>query len=646
MIQILELILYSKNGQKRVLAFNTGKVNIITGKSKSGKSAVGDIIEYCMGGGSCHIAEGVVRDSVSWYGLLLQFNNSKAFIARKNPEPGQQSTSQCYYIIGANIKSPDSVDFEPNTNVDGIEELLTRQIGISENIHRPEKDESRNPLEANIRHTLFYCFQSQDEVAARSTLFHRQAEDSFITQAIKDTLPYFLGAVNEEAISLSTEKRSKERLLKILKKELSEKRLLVGTGSQRAVSLLEEAISVGLIADDNEIDRHDYNSLHAALTGISLTTDRVPTGAMDRLSSLQTQLEDKREELRSIEDSIDEAKKYLSVAKGYNGEKEHQKARLESIGLFEKLNFEVGKCPLCSGTLDPEPPSVAMMKESIKALDRAIGGVEKERPKLRRFIDRQQAEADRISSSISTLIAAIEGVYDQIEDAQRIRDLNDRKAKVYGRISYWLENVKSDTSTDELEERIKDLEDRIAAIDMLLGNDYIKDRTASALSVIQNYMTQWASLLDMEYAGSPYRLDLAKATVVVDTSRPVVLRDMGSASNWLGAHLITMFGLHKYFIDNNRPVPGFLFLDQPSQVYFPEGAEEKDIDIQAVEGVYAFIRNRVLEANGKLQVIVVDHAKLENEEFRSDTVEEWRAPENNLVPKDWYKETRVVPVES
>ena len=645
MIQILELVLYSKSGQKRVLAFNAGKVNIITGKSKSGKSAVGDIIEYCMGGSSCHIAEGVVRNSVSWYGLLLQFGKNKAFIARKNPEPGQQYVSQCYYNIGTNTKSPDTVDFEPNTNVDGIEELLTRQIGISENIHRPEKDESRNPLEANIRHTLFYCFQSQDEVAARSSLFHRQAEDSFITQAIKDTLPYFLGAVDEEAISLSTEKRSKERRLKILKKKLLEERLLAGTGSERAVSLLEEAISVGLIADDNKIDRHDYNSLHAALTGISLTTERVPTGAMDRLSSLQTQLEEKREELRNVENSIDEAKKYLSDAKGYNGEKEHQKVRLESIGLFEKLNFETGKCPLCSGTLDPEPPSVAMMKESIKALDRAIGRVEKERPKLRRFIDSQQAEADQISSSISTLIAAIEGAYNQIEDAQKIRDLNDRKAKVYGRISYWLDNVKYDTSADEVEEKIKVLESRIAEIDMLLSNESIKDRTASALSIIQNYMTQWASVLDMEYKGSPYRLDLAKATVVVDTSRPVALRDMGSASNWLGAHLITMFGLHKFFIDNNRPVPGFLFLDQPSQVYFPEGTEEKDMDIQAVESVYSFIRNRVLEANGKLQVIVVDHAKLENEKFKADTVEEWRAPEDNLVPEDWYKGTQLAPVE-
>ena len=94
----------------------------------------------------------------------------------------------------------------------------------------------------------------------------------------------------------------------------------------------------------------------------------------------------------------------------------------------------------------------------------------------------------------------------------------------------------------------------------------------SALSIVQNDMTRWAEFLDMEDAGSPYRIDMGKVTVVVDQSRPIPLREMGSGSNWLGAHLISLLGLHKFFASNGRPVPGFLFLDQPSQVYFPEGS--------------------------------------------------------------------------
>ena len=50
MMQIRELVLYGYNGKVRHLPFALGKVNIITGRSKSGKSAIGDIIDYCMGG--------------------------------------------------------------------------------------------------------------------------------------------------------------------------------------------------------------------------------------------------------------------------------------------------------------------------------------------------------------------------------------------------------------------------------------------------------------------------------------------------------------------------------------------------------------------------------------------------------------------
>ena len=277
-----------------------------------------------------------------------------------------------------------------------------------------------------------------------------------------------------------------------------------------------------------------------------------------------------------------------------------------------------------------------MMKESIVALDKAINKVEKERPKLRRYIDQQEEVANSLRLAIRNIKAQIEGAYEQNEIAKKVRDLNNRKAAVYGRISFWLDNVNPNhNSTKELELKINALEKRIAEIDSILSNDSIKDRTKSALSVIQNYMTQWAQKLDMEYAGFPYRIDLAKTTVVVDTNRPVVLREMGSASNWLGAHLISMFGLHRFFIENNRPVPGFLFLDQPSQVYFPEGTAEEDMDIKAVESIYKFINDRVFEEKGDLQVIVVDHAKLDTETFVESMVEEWRELEGNLIPLSW-----------
>lgn len=644
-MQILELVLYGKNGKKRTLSFNPGKVNIIPGESKAGKSAVGDIIEYCMGGSSCNIAVGVVRDNVEWYGLLLQFDSNRIFVARKNPDPGRQSTSFCYYEVGTDIESPENANFTSNTNTDGIEELLTNQIGISENIHMTEDDESRDPLEANIRHALFYCFQSQDEVTARNHLFHRQSEGLPITNAIRDTLPYFLGAVDENAVLLATERRAKDRELRMLTRKVAEAESITGSGSEKAISLLIEAEAVGLFNDTDDLDKNDFNALYAALKDIQLVTQRVPSGSMDHLSTLQTKLREKEDELSDLQDSINEARSYLADASGFKGELEHQKVRLESIGLFEKIDFTPGKCPFCSGDLKLEPPGVTKLKESILTLDQSINRVEKERPQLRRFIDQQEEKVGALKDEIGIIKAEIEGTYTQMQDADRIRDLNDRRAKVFGRISYWLENVELADDMTEAKRRIRELECRIAEIDAILSNDSVKDRVASSLSVIQNDMTAWAKELEMEYAGSPYRLDMGKVTVVVDHGRPIPLKEMGSGANWLGSHLITMLGLHKYFVNNNRPVPNFLYLDQPSQVYFPEGSTaDEDMDIQAVTKAFSFIRERVAELDGKMQVIVVDHAKLDDAEFIAETIEDWKYTGLKLVPPDWYEEKGLEPV--
>lgn len=213
-----------------------------------------------------------------------------------------------------------------------------------------------------------------------------------------------------------------------------------------------------MIQDVDDIDKTDFDALYEALKQIHLVTQSVPTGSMDRLSALQTQLKEKEDELCDLQDSISEARSYLADASGFRGELEHQKVRLESIGLFEKLDFSPGKCPLCSGDINPEPPGVTKLKESIRSLDQSISRVEKERPQLRRFIDQQEAKKSGIKDEIAVIRAEIEGTYNQMEDADRIRDLNGRRAKVFGRISYWLENVQLADDTADVKKENKGVE--------------------------------------------------------------------------------------------------------------------------------------------------------------------------------------------
>lgn len=640
-MQIRELVLYGYNGKVRHLPFALGQVNIITGRSKSGKSVVGDIIDYCLGGDSCNIADGVVRDNVAWYGLLLQFEHERVFVARKNPDKGQQTTGVCYIDIGEKIEAPDNCDFASNTNLSGIEESLTRRIGISENLNTPPEGQSRLPLAANIRHALYYCFQGQDEIAAKNFLFHHQSDD-FITQAIKDTIPYFLGAISEEALTLENERSILKRKLTLEKRKLEENRNLMGGGSERAISLIGEARQAGLIDASTQIDYKNYREMYSVLqTAMNWSPSMIGSNSgMDRLTFLQSKLQEIRDEFDEIGISLDNARKFVGETAGYSGEAQHQKMRLESIGLFEQLTFNPGKCPLCSGTLEQPLPSVEMIKASIVNLDKSIANVTREQPKLRAFISDLEREREKKQEEIKALEAEIDGLYQQESERARLRDINARRGKVVGRISLWVESVENDTESEKQEQVVKRIEGRIKEIDDILDRDSVEERKQSALSRIQEDMTKWAKALQLEHSDNPYRLDLNKVTVVVDKpERPVPLKQLGSGSNWVGVHLIAYFALQRFFVNANRPVPRFLFLDQPSQVYFPSELDEKQIDWNEVNIMYQFIIDRTIELNGKLQVIVVDHADLKEDSFRQFICENWWPIDKNLVPSDWYENT-------
>ena len=640
-MQIRELVLYGYNGKVRHLPFALVQVNIITGRSKSGKSVVGDIIDYCLGGDSCNIADGVVRDNVAWYGLLLQFEHERVFVARKNPDKGQQTTGVCYIDIGEKIEVPDNCDFSSNTNVSGIEESLTRRIGISENLNTPPEGQSRLPLAANIRHALYYCFQGQDEIAAKNFLFHHQSDD-FITQAIKDTIPYFLGAISEEALALENERSILKRKLTLEKRKLEENRYLMGGGSERAISLIGEARQAGLIDASTQIDYQNYREMYSVLqTAMNWSPSMIGSNSgMDRLTFLQSKLQEIRDEFDEIGISLDNARKFVGETAGYSGEAQHQKMRLESIGLFEQLNFNPGKCPLCSGTLEQPLPSVERIKASIVNLDKSIANVTREQPKLRAFISDLEREREKKQEEIKALEAEIDGLYQQESERARLRDINARRGKVVGRISLWVESVENDTESEKQEQVVKRIEGRIKEIDDILDRDSVEERKQSALSRIQEDMTKWAKALQLEHSDNPYRLDLNKVTVVVDKpERPVPLKQLGSGSNWVGVHLIAYFALQRFFVNANRPVPRFLFLDQPSQVYFPSELDEKQIDWNEVNKMYQFIIDRTIELNGKLQVIVVDHADLKEDSFRQFICENWWPIDKNLVPIDWYENT-------
>jgi hypothetical protein len=190
-MSIGSIVLYSRSGEQRQLTFKKGCLNVITGDSKTGKSAIIDIIDYCLGRSHCNVAEGVIRRSVSWFALEVSNRDDILFIARKNPGPGTDTSADIYVRRGKFDSPPPLEELHKNIVENELIVLLTRFLGIAENEHKP-KTGTRLPLQATIRHALFLCFQKQDEIDNRDRLFHRQGEQ-FILRPLRTLYHTFSG---------------------------------------------------------------------------------------------------------------------------------------------------------------------------------------------------------------------------------------------------------------------------------------------------------------------------------------------------------------------------------------------------------------------------------------------------------------------
>jgi hypothetical protein len=194
---------------------------------------------------------------------------------------------------------------------------------------------------------------------------------------------------------------------------------------------------------------------------------------------------------------------------------------------------------------------------------------------------------------------------------------------------------------DNLQEA-EDLRAQVRALEAELGDERVRERLDSITSILAERMTQWARDLGLEHSRFPLRLDLKSLTIVADTADgPVPMARMGSGENWVGYHLIAHLSLHQWFATRSRPVPHFLFLDQPSQIYFPpekdiDGSVEtvSDDDRAALSRMFRLVFDAVQEVAPGFQVIVTEHADLNEIWYQAAVSERWRGG-LKLVPEDW-----------
>ncbi len=640
-MQILDIVVFSHHGQQRVLPLKTGAVNIITGASKTGKSALIDIVDYCFGAGECRVPEGPIRRSVSWFGLRLQLDSGQAFIARRCPDARSVSSEDCFVEVGNRVDVPDAGALRQTTNTNGLGAILTGWSGVHDNIHEPIPGQTKPALSANVRHALALCFQPQDEIIRREQLFH-DAADTYHAQALKDTLPYFLGAVDEEFVRKREELRRVREQLRAFERQLSELQSLRGSGTSKAATLLAQARDIGLSSSGAETWEDTVAALQEmARTPMAGVTLEHPDG--QEYSRLAAERDHLLNEQRRLGDEISTARAFEREEQGFSREASEQRARLTSIGIFNGSDPRHA-CPLCSQDLPDAVavPAVAQIKSALTDVSSRLESVTRAAPQVERAIAELDSRLQRVQGALARNRAEMEAVRSSSDRLQQIQDETAKRALILGRISLYLESLPELPDTQALEEQARRLRDQSAALEEDLSDERVRERIDSITSILGRRMTDWARELDLEHSKFPLRLDLRKLTIVADTADgPVPMNRMGSGENWVGYHLIAHLSLHEWFTKRERPVPRFLFLDQPSQVYFPpekdfDGSMAKvgEDDRQAVVRMFRFVFNVVNELSPGFQVIITEHADIKEDWYQSAIVERWRGGAK-LVPDEW-----------
>lgn len=643
-MQLDTLVLYNRAGHAREIHFQPGKLNIITGESGTGKSSLIGILRFLLGADSPHVPLGPIQNTVAWYGLLAHVEDTKFFVGR--PAPAHGVTTALAMLIVGQDEAPTFDELEANSNTTDLVDYLGGLIGIEENLFMPAEGQTRRALAANLRHALYYSFQGQGEVANPDLLFHHQNRD-FQKQAIRDTLPYFLGAQDPDALRKREELAELRRDIRRHTLQLDEARLARQLGVGRAAGLIADAKDAGLLAIDTVPT--DAGQAFQLLTDI-LNADEPPmsVAAVESPSEADNLLEQRttlRSSLREINDKIHGLEDFAKIDTEYSSELNEHRARLASIGLIPDADDAHAACPVCQTPLN-SPDLHDALEHSLGRVSRRLELAQRDQPRVNAARTALMQERAQVRARLEDIDAALDALA-RTEDVRAAAQRTwDQQSFVRGRIAQYLDTttLETDDTIQMLERTVETLEGKADRLADALDPEALRSRVNSQLAIVGRTMTDLARSLPLEHSDHGVRIDPYRLTVVADTLEGPAYMDagaIGSGMSWVGYHLTAYLALHSFFIEANRPVPRFIVLDQPSQAFFPRDretggdlAELNDIDRQNTRKLYKLMFDTVGALEGKLQIIAFDHADFADDWFQNSIIETWRDREA-LIPQDW-----------
>lgn len=656
--QIKKLILWSKKGdlKPKEIEFELGAINIITGASRTGKSAIIPIIDYCLASGSCYIPVKTIRNACSWFGIVIQTTDKQILLARR--EPGiQKSTDDMYIAEGRNVLTPDLI--VKNTTRDTVKKYLDELSSLS--FLDIESDTTNNYYgRPSFRDLMAFCFQPQNIVANPNTLLYKADTTDHRTKLI-NIFPYILGAVTPDILAKRQEINVLVKDLKRKEKDLAKLKDVAERWKVEIYGWLAAAEEFGLIKVDDGLDGLSFDEQLELLASISdkkasdsNILNRNIEASSQEIVSLRKEENEFSFKLSTFKNRFTEMTQLMESIDDYRVSLTIQVERLNVSKWLKSLSEDEDTCPIF-GKTDDHP------KEKIQKFYTSLSKLEEESGYTNKIPAAFEREYESVKTEIGKLTEQLGAIQKRIKIQSNIRNSSSEEkytieniSRFLGQIQYASETFEILGSDNQLAAEIESLIDRLKILRAKVNESSIAHKISIALRTIEAFTIKLMPLLDSERPNDPIKIDYENLTVIVsgEDGRDDYLWEIGSGSNWLAYHISVTLGFHLFFCKQaHSPVPNFIVYDQPSQVYFPQKLaakeDEQDLDPKlendedqiAVKKIFNTMSKALKDSKNSFQVIVLEHAdsSIWGGIEGVHEVCEWRGDNNKLIPEDWIE---------
>ncbi|MDF9795818.1 hypothetical protein OKW21_001081 [Catalinimonas alkaloidigena] len=638
---IHEIGVIDKQGSKHPVNFKKG-LNVVTGKSSTGKSALIEIFDYCFGSVENTIPMGVITKTASIYYVALSINEQDIVIAR-DPEIASKGFFR-------RVDSFNSEDIERNyfsnsyfrplddfkkhlrdffLDIDDVDESLAA---------RSNRRFNAKAATPSIRSFSSFILQHQNLIANKHALFYRFDEKEKRDQVISHT-KIFLGLVDQKYFHLSQEKERLSADVKRLERRKETNKRASENYKQEVSPVLSQLYaSMGFKEwplSLEEVLRHPRDAKDQ-LDGI-IVPEKInynSDAGTQRYNQLKLERNQKTAELRKLQRQATSIEKHIQ-------EEERFVDNIKEFSSPKHVHISASICPFCNTEKDSLHKSAVKLQQ---AITKVSGNLAQARPMKAKFesslveVQRNIEVSDKELTALNQQIVEIEKSEKQLAEQKSLYEsILMQKAKLFTLLD--ILNMADDA---KLEKQIKALNKQLKDINKALKQYDVQKGLENASKKVNEYMAEIGSYFEFETSYKPINLHFSFETFdlyhLTSEDEKIYLRSMGSGANWLYCHVTLFLALHKYFVElgDKCAIPSLIFFDQPTQVYFPnfnrdnsttfeeqkskeaEQRKQSDIqqdvdeDIKAVENLFSRLSiycDELEQSQGfSPQIIVTDHA--------------------------------------